>query len=123
TLRSSATPTLVPRSPGADPSVEEVYRSPDGQNALATTDPLAKSMMRALIEVRPRSLPFDELWARTQAHLARLTTPAAGADRGPAELAGALVEAYKERGLELHVHEPRLAAGPGGRALAPAKAC
>ncbi len=117
-LRASAVsqPDVAP--PGDDPAAEETFRSPDGEATLTTSDTLIRTMMRVLGDAWPRSLPFEDLWTRTQARLGRPAV-AGGPDAEPsrADLTEALLECLTQRVVELHVHEPRLAAEPGDRPL------
>ena len=109
TLRASGSvwPTTHPADFASRASVD--FRGADGVIRLATVEPLFKAALMILVEEFPRSLPFDEIWARTRQKLAR-----SGVEPGanPDPLAARLLQAFAANALEFHTFEPTIPEQP-----------
>jgi methyltransferase-like protein len=94
----------------------EVFNAPKG-SSMRTDEPLAKTAVTYLGQVWPRRVRFDELMGR-----ARALSDDAGAPDGERALLEILQQAYLAGVVELHVYEPRMAAGASQRPEASALA-
>jgi methyltransferase-like protein len=80
-----------------------------GEFALSTNDPLIKTALVILDEVRPRSVPFETLWAQVQERQGALAPAADPGDHpgaSPERLAELLLDNFTHNIIELHVREP-----------------
>jgi methyltransferase-like protein len=110
--------------PALRPDGAEDFQNSRGKLALTTTDPVFRAALRILDEARPRSVPFEILWARVQERLAssgEIAVPGGPAVAGSGEaaaasrqrLAEAMLDAFSHHVIELHVHEPGFTAEIG----------
>jgi len=94
------------------PAVER-FHTEDGIRSTGT--PLLKAALVTLFETLPRALPFETLWARVSARLAKQPDLL---ENGRANLAACVLKAYLANLLDLHGREPALVAVVSARPVA-----
>lgn len=93
----------------------EEFGRPAGLANLTTNNPLLKTALVCLAEVRPEMLPFGELWERVRNRLGDALDRLIGDEDGPAMLREALLRCFQSNLIDLSIRPPRFADAPGDR--------